>query len=174
VVAVLVWPLSLPPERGADAAALASGAEVSLGVFDAADITALVGFALSCGGHERRFALHLPVHGLPDEREAAILRRVIRNRDGFLRYLKILLGDFIGGMGPIGGDSLGAGAWQSGAGGREALLEDMVRAWSREPERLRDVQRVVERLRGETDAAGAVVPPDFEALWTVFEQALGE
>jgi hypothetical protein len=61
-----------------------------------------------------------------------------------------------------------------GNSGIEALLEDMVRAWSREPERLRDVQRVVERLRGETDENGAVVPPDFDALWAVFEQALQE
>jgi hypothetical protein len=40
--------------------------------------------------------------------------------------------------------------------------------------RLRDVQRVVERLRVHTEEHGAVIPPDFEALWSVFELALGE
>ena len=42
----------------------------------------------------------------------------------------------------------GKGSWRMGNGGVEALLEDMVRAWSREPERLRDVQRVVEPVVG--------------------------
>jgi hypothetical protein len=174
-VAALAWPLSLPLERGVDAAGLASGTAVDLGLFDAADVTGLTGFELSCAGQVRRFALHLSVHGLPSERDAAILRRIVRNREGFLRYLRLLLGDFGAGIGLLDPEGPGGkGSWRMGNGAIEALLEDMVRAWSREPERLRDVQRVVERLRGETDEDGAVVPPDFDALWTVFEQALQE
>lgn len=61
---------------------------VTLGVLDAADVTGLIGFELSCDGYERRFALNLKVQGLPDDRDAAILRRIVRNREGFLRYLR--------------------------------------------------------------------------------------
>lgn len=173
-VAVTAWPLSLSPERGGAAGALAVGAEVELAILDAADVTGLTGFALSIGDHGRGFALNLPVSGLPEDRDAAILRRIIRNREGFLRYLRLLLGGFGLGFEAVdggGGDSVRA--WSTGAGGVEAILEDLVRAWSREPDRLRDVQRVVERLRGAEGEDGPVVPPDFEALWMVFEQALG-
>jgi hypothetical protein len=173
-VAVVAWPLSLSPERGVAAGALEAGTEVELGVVDAADVTGLTGFELSINDQARRFALNLRVDGLPEEREAAILRRIVRNREGFLRYLRLLLGGF--GLGIETGDGSGAdapAAWNTGSGGIEALLEDLVRAWSREPSRLQDVQRVVERLRGAEGEDGPVVPPDFDALWTVFEQALG-
>ncbi len=113
---------------------------------------------------------------MPEGRDAAILRRIVRNREGFLRYLRLLLGML--GTGLEVEDETGTGGggtWKgSGSGADEALLEDLVRAWSREPARLRDVQRVVERLRGHEAEDGAVVPPDFEALWAVFEQVLGE
>lgn len=173
-VAVTAWPLSLSSERGVAAGALTDGAEVELAIVDAADVTGLTGFELSIGDHGRRFALNLPVSGLPEDRDAAILRRIIRNREGFLRYLRLLIGGFGLGFEAVdgsGGDPVRA--WSAGSGGVEAILEDLVRAWSREPARLCDVQRVVERLRGAEGEDGPVVPPDFEALWMVFEQALG-
>jgi hypothetical protein len=175
-VAPRAWPLSLQPDLAVPADALATGAKIELGVVDAADVTGLIGFELTCDGQTRRFALNLPVEGLPTERDAAILRRVVRNREGFMRYLRLLLG----GMGANldAGQTVGTGtqgSWQMGSGnGLDSLLEDMVRAWSREPERLRDVQRVVERLRGHQDEAGPIIPPEFDALWKVFEQALGD
>lgn len=175
-VAARAWPLTLLPDRSADAASLATGAEVDLGVLAAADVTGLVGFELAIDGVARRFALNLRVDGLPEARDAAILRRIVRNREGFLRYLRLLLGMLGSGLEVEDEPGTGGrGTWNgSGGGADEALLEDLVRAWSREPARLRDVQRVVERLRGHEAEDGAVVPPDFEALWTVFEQVLGE
>lgn len=173
-VAVRVWPLSFLPERGVDAAALAKRAEIDLGIVDAADITGLIGFELSVTDQKRCFALNLHVEGLPGDRDAAILRRVVRNREGFLRYLRLLLGGLTVSLGQDGDDGeQGSATWRSGVNGTEALLEDLVRAWSREPARLRDVQRVVERLRGEDNQNESVIPPDFDALWTVFEQAMG-
>ena len=170
------WPLSLQPERAADLRPLEGAKSIDLATVDPADITGLVGFELRLNDVTRRFALNLMIVGLPDDRDAAILRRVVRNREGFLRYLRLLLGG-LGGDGPagdVGGDG-GGTPWRfSGAGGTEALLEDLVRVWAREPARLRDVQRVVERLRGHEGDDGAIVPPDFDALWMVFEQALEE
>jgi hypothetical protein len=175
-VAARAWPLSLMPDQGADAQALGVGELVVLGVVATADVTGLVGFELALDGMARRFALNLPVDGLPEGRDAAILRRVVHNREGFLRYLRLLLG--MTATGYAVDDEYGSGGsatWNRSVGGAEgSLLEDLVRAWSREPARLRDVQRVVERLRVHTEEDGAVIPPDFEALWSVFELALGE
>ncbi|WP_139559806.1 phospholipase D family protein [Methylotetracoccus oryzae] len=172
-VTARAWPLSLQPERGIDVVALATGAEVVLGVVDAADITGLIGFELCCGEQARRFALNLEVVGLPDDRDAAILRRIVRNREGFFRYLQLLLGGLGLNLAP-GNEGIrnGTGSWQPGAPGTESLLEDLVRAWSREPARLKDVQRVVERLRNENDENGSIIPSDFDALWITFEQAM--
>ena len=170
------WPLSLQPERGVDLQSLEGASSILLATVDPADITGLVGFELRLNDVTRRFALNLEVLGLPGDRDAAILRRVVRNREGFLRYLRLLLGGIGGGV-PGGDDhgEAGGSPWRfSGSGGTEALLDDLVRVWSREPARLRDVQRVVERLRGYEGEDGAIVPPDFDALWMVFEQALGE
>ena len=173
--AASVWPLSLQPGQGVDLSVLAGARSLHLATVDPADITGLVGFELRLNDLTRRFALNLEVLGLPEDRDAAILRRVVRNRDGFLRYLRLLLGGISGdGAGGDEGANGGGQPWRfSSSGGTDALLEDLVRVWAREPARLRDVQRVVERLRGQEGDDGTIVPPDFDALWTVFEQALG-
>jgi hypothetical protein len=138
-----------------------------------ADITGLTGFLLGVGEVEIRFALNLPVLGLPEERDAAILRRIVRNRDGFLRYLLLLLGqsgEDGGGNGKEGGRA-SWGDWTTASGAEFTLLEEMVRAFSRDPARLADVRRVVDRLRGD-DSDDGIIPTEFLALWSIFERAL--
>ncbi len=167
-VELLVWPLSLREERAVDGRALATGGSLDLGALSAADVTGLVGFVAACRGLTRRFALNLPVTGLPIERDAAILRRVVRNREGFLRYLRLLLGDLSGDLPFVGGDGTGSGRWERGGAGFESLLEDLVRAFAQDRERLEDVRRVVDRLRGEGD----VVPTEFLEVWDIFTTAM--
>ena len=52
------------------------------------------------------------------------------------------------------------------------LLEDLVRAYAREPERLREVARVIQRLTEVADRQ-EIVPADFLETWQVFEKAMG-
>lgn len=172
-VRVSVWPLSLREDRSVDAAVLAIGADIDLGVVATADITGLTGFLLGVGEVEIRFALNLPVLGLPEERDAAILRRIVRNRDGFLRYLLLLLGQSgeDGGRNGKEGGRASWGDWTTASGAEFTLLEEMVRAFSRDPARLADVRRVVDRLRGD-DSDDGIIPPEFLALWSIFERAL--
>lgn len=174
-VSALAWPLSMSPERSTDANSLAAGEVVELGTLAVADVTGLVGFELSLNEVSRRFALNLPVDGLHADRDAAILRRVVRSRDGFIRYLRLLLGLHGTQLEDEGDGSASGARWSATSSAEsESVLEELVRAWSREPSRLRDVQRVVERLRGHEGDDGRVVPPDFETLWSVFEQVLGD
>ena len=173
-VGVVAWPVSLEAHRKVDAKGLTAGMPVTLGVLDAADVTGLIGFELSCDGYERRFALNLKVQGLPEDRDAAILRRIVRNREGFLRYLRLLLGGLVPTpTRPDGGNLVLGASWQTSAGDFDSILEGMVRAWSREPERLESVKRVVDRLRGFEGDDGQVIPAEFDGLWAVFAQALG-
>jgi hypothetical protein len=53
------------------------------------------------------------------------------------------------------------------------LLEELARAFSRDPARIADVGRVVAQLAG-ADGAPEVVPPEFLDLWQTFTAALEE
>lgn len=168
---VEAWLLSQAPETAIDATALMKAQPLLLPPLESADVTGLVALSLSLSGQCLMFVLNLPLKA-PEDREAAILRRVIRNREGFVRYLKLLLGGFdqeFPAEAPIGH---GKGfEWKKGLDDSAALLEDLVRVWSREPKRLDDVARVVEHLRGLAGDDGDVVPPAFDSVWKVFESA---
>lgn len=168
------WPITLPDSHAVDLSTLPKTGRLSLGVFAAASITGLLAVELRAEAHDLRvrFVLNLPVTGLPEERDSAVLQTVVRNRDGFLRYLLLLLGDL--GYGPPPPDEKGNGkgsAWSFGGSSGMPLLEELVRAYSREPERLREVSRVVRRLT-EGDDTQEIVPAEFLETWAVFEEAM--
>lgn len=164
-VEATAWPLSVK-----EAAAVALRGDTPLGTFATADVTGLLAFRLTSAGRALAFALNVPVDGLPPDRDAAILRRVIRNRDGFLRYLRLLLGHFAGDDGEASGAPGGGSWWVATGTGGDALLEDLVRAFARDRRRLDDVRRLVDRVRRED--GDDIVPADFLALWDVFVAAM--
>ncbi len=170
-----VWPITVSRDHAADLSLLIEAGEVTLGDFAPASLSGLIGFDLRSAYPDvyLRFALNLPVEGLPEERDAAILQTVVRNRDGFLRYLLLLLGG-IGeeGLPPVVGGAANTGQWNGRALETLPLLEELTRAYCREPERLREVAEVVKKLT-EGDGEDSVVPPEFLELWRVFDAALG-
>lgn len=170
-VTLSAWPLSVRSETAVSADAVSEGHDVSLGTWDAADITGMVGFVLKKNGQEVRFALNLPLLGLPAERDGALARRILQNRDGFLRYLLLLLGDFEGGEGSINAGAGIGGQWKQNGDAMPALLEEMVRAFARDRARLANVRRTVERLLS-SEGSEEIVPADFLAVWEVFDKAM--
>ncbi len=169
-----VWLITVGSEQAVELAGAPESDSIALGTYAPASLTGLVAFELRAEGKHAplKFVLNLPVDGLPESRSAAMLQAVVRNEDGFLRYLLLLLGelgDEIPGNGSDG--AVGGASWGSWASGGVPLLEEMVRAYSREPERLRDVAKVVERLT-EHDNAPEVVPAKFLETWKVFEEAM--
>ena len=174
IAAARVWPITVGNDRAVDLAQLTDEGCVGLGTFAPASLTGLIAFELRAAARDLRvrFVLNLPVDGLPEARDAAVLQTVVRNRDGFLRYLLLLLGDL--GYGPPAPDTNGTGnggLWGSGGPGSMPLLEELVRAYAREPERLREVGRVVQRLI-EGSESQDIVPVEFLDTWQVFEKAM--
>ena len=174
-VQVRLWPVSLSSAGGVTWAPDAMTAESLLAEVGPAHLTGVIAFELSDAGAAEglRFVLNLPVDGMPVEaREAAILRAIIQNRDGFLRYLLLLLAREEGGGTmfalPTG---TGSGRWAGGFDGDLPLLEEMTRCYSRSPERLDAIARMIARLRSSADAQD-VIPQEFDTIWSVFEQAL--
>jgi hypothetical protein len=102
-----------------------------------------------------------------------MLRAVLRNRDGFVRYLLLLLGDWADGSGVVDG----VGSERSGRFGVEAppLFEMLAKAYARDPQRLLHVSQVIARLQKE--GAGGdddILPPEFMDIWQCFERAANE
>lgn len=168
---VAIWPISVISDLAISLETIQPGGSVQLPGVDITSLTGFIAFEIRVGREEERFVLNLPLDDIPEDRETAILRTIINNREGFIRYLRMLLGG-------IGGDAWGD-AYGSGSGswlqrftkGHSALLAEFVLALSRDPERLKDVARLVDDL-SEPDSNGTVFPEGFLEFWSVFEDAI--
>ena len=173
-VSLLIWPLTIARDRGANGEALVAGGEVVLQSLATEQVTSLLGFGLTFDGEELRFGLEVPIDNPPLDRDAAIMRLMLRNRDGFLRYLLMMLEDLSGeGAGARSRQIKRAGGEGLGKSGDDfPLFEVLARSFVRDPERLRSISKLVKDLASGT--GDSVVPPEFLSLWSVFEQALAK
>lgn len=148
---------------------------IRLGEFPVSSATGLIAFELKTNHLDvtGRFVLNLPVAGIPEKRNTAILQIVINNKDGFIRCLLLLLGSELV-LGLDSGNGPGFVKWLSRLTDGEdiPLLEELTRTYSRHPERLSEISWLVRDLsQGDRNA---VIPEEFLGLWTVFESAIGE
>lgn len=169
-----VWPLTLNSERAVVFTPENCNTPVKMGVVSKQEITSFVGFLLKLGDEELRFGLDIPLLNPPEGRDLEILRQALKNREGFVRYLVLLLGDWT----PAGANATSSAEGAQGWGGvgqtkDVPLFEMLARAYAREPERLKQVATVVARLRNEGVVETAdVLPPAFMAVWECFETAM--
>lgn len=184
-VTVRVWPLSLSETTHSRPIELPltwpSLAPASLTTLLAAEVKATP-IPLPGGPGEARtpptaticFTLKLAATGLPDDRHAHILRQLIDSRAGFFRYLRFLLA--AAGHEPIAellrGEANGAPTKTRAnlLDLEHAVLEDLLRATSRDPARLDAIERLLADL-SKTDEGRALIPPDFEHLFDTLRQA---
>lgn len=177
---ITAWPITLPRGRKLDCRPLLGGREVVFGPLAVSSITRFIAFEIAfkkarASAPPQTFVLCVPAEGLPVQaRDEAVVRQVVRNRDGFVRYLLFLLGGFEG-LAEAGG---GASSLEAGGGGGGfgtlPLLEQMTRAFCRDPSRLDSVRRLVDHLRksGAAEHDEEIVPADFLQLWSTFESAM--
>lgn len=170
-----LWPISLVQERGVDATPLAATGEVVVPHCATASVTGFIAFELvsTICSYSVCFVLNVPVDNMPASRESAVLRTIIANREGFLRYLMLLLQDLD--TLPTLNDLVSAigGDWKYSATSIDALplLEELTRAYSRNPNRLRSVKKLVEQL-SDTAEGREVIPKEFMDLWSIFDSLL--
>jgi hypothetical protein len=178
ISSIRAWPISLRPEHSVDAVALGRGCPVALPTCSLAAITGFVAFELASEPAAERccFVLNLPVDGLPEERRAAVVRTIVANREGFLKYLLFLLADFQEDGLPnelmlaVSGEEASRGYRLQDA---LPLLEEMTRALSRDPARLRSIKTLIDDLN-RTGDGDSLVPTEFMDLWRVYEAVLHE
>lgn len=170
---ISIWPITSRKEQARDGMPLTTKGIVDLGKLHLADLSGFIAFELAAAAADLSitFTLNVPVLGLPPNRDQAILRSVIENADGFLRYLRLLLGDLDSGPFPGKGDGAGSGPWCIAASDG-AILEDLVRACSRDPERALAVERLLQRLEDPSTDGSPIVPAGFLTLWGAFRPLL--
>lgn len=174
-VEIRVWPITL--NRGGHARRLVLGAEgegepaADFGAVSFEALTSFFAFEVSVsteGGEERSrsFVLNLPLEGEPAERSQQILRTVLNDREGVLRFLLLLLsgegldevGDPTGGLWGFFGDG------RSGAAGELPLLEALLRALDRSPSRLEEIHRFIDDLQASEEGRG-LLPDGLSEIW---------
>lgn len=173
VVSAFAWPITVTRDFAVDILGSDAHGGIRLGEFSASSITGLIAFELKTNHPEvtARFVLNLPVIGVPEERNAAILQTVINNKDGFIRYLLLLLGDdSVSGLDPGNGSGFAKWLARLADGEDVPLLEELTRTYSRHPERLTEISGLVRDLT--QGSKNAIIPDDFLNLWTVFESAI--
>lgn len=120
------------------------------------------------------FVLNLPVKGMPEERGQEILHSLIASREQFIRYLLFLLSeaDDIPSLRDDFESGSGQGAKAQLQGFSLPLLEELVRAYSRHPEKIERIARLVNEL-GRSKKGEEILPEGFRELWAVIEKAGG-
>jgi hypothetical protein len=157
-------------DLGADpAAAFAPTGLSSVTPFFALRLTARVE-----GGGEQHLdtAVRLPLDGAPGGRAEAVTAELLSDTDRLLRFILLLLAD--------DGDSdrmlaelerlltepaVGGRAGASAGTGGLPLLEPMLRALHRAPERLEEIDRLLADMRTAGASTDRLLPPELEELW---------
>ncbi|MBN2034313.1 MAG: phospholipase D family protein [Deltaproteobacteria bacterium] len=171
----MCFPITLSENHALDLAPLARCQGVEFQDLTAVALTSFMGFFLEVKGAGETariaFVLNLPVQGMPAGRGKGILRSILSDRESFIRYLLLILGNE---------DGLGScAAWRKGESASQwqlrnilPLFEEMVRAYSREPEKIQRIGQLVSDLR-EAGNLGEILPPGFEEVWSAFSNKTG-
>ena len=173
------WPITVSEDRALDAYRFNSSQVVELGRFATESVTGLIAFEFVAKINKKislRMVLNLPVAGFPENRDDAIFRLVLNNKEGFLRYVLLLLSEYAGGF--FSGRDIFSRKGTTVSltddfSGDTAILEELVRAFSRGPDKLKEVKSIVKRLTSDQTKLSSV-PPEFLRLWEVFETAMEE
>ena len=172
ITSAVAWPITLMRDYAVNVLG-DNSSDILLGKFSASSITGLIAFELKTKHPDvfARFVLNLPIVGVPEERNSAILKTVINNQEGFIRYLMLLLGDDTSIA--SSGNGSGFAKWFSMiANGEDVpLLEELIRAYSRHPNRLAEISGLIHDLSSQ-NPQDSVIPESFLDLWSVFEAAL--
>jgi hypothetical protein len=171
----LSQPTPQPVNLDADpAAAFAATGLSSVTPFFALRLTARIE-----GGGEQHLdaAVRLPLDGAPGGRAEAVTAELLSDTDRLLRFILLLLAD--------DGDSdrmlaeledlltertVGGSVGAGGGTGGLPLLEPMLRALYRAPERLDEIDRLLADMRTAGASTERLLPPEIEQLWATISE----
>ncbi len=138
-----------------------------------ADLSQFVSFTISAGEEAlRHFLLKYEISGLPPTRLDRIVKDIVSNTDQFFAYLRFLLTDEFSKSdfhsSPVDRKGRSAGDEDGFLGTELPLFESIVVAASRDPEKMRAVDGVIQRLKTPDAAEAPLIPAAFLDFWEVF------
>ncbi|MDD4767509.1 MAG: phospholipase D family protein [Desulfotomaculaceae bacterium] len=106
--------------------------------------------------------------GIPAERDGMVFKSIIKDQNAFLRYVAFLLSDdyLLAALEQAEQKEASAKGWYLHGYDMPVLYESMLRAAARSPEKLREIDAIIQRLNDQD-----IVPPEFEKLYTTFLKA---
>lgn len=129
----------------------------------------------------REFLLLVEIDGLPEERLDNILRKIIDSSDKFFEYLRFLIADEITKEDILSACEDVVEAFprdndQTGWSMNLPIYEQLLVAASRQPQKLRQVDTIVQRLISDRGASPGkeIVPDAFLSFWEVFRPIMPE
>ncbi|WP_151710899.1 hypothetical protein [Acinetobacter brisouii] len=169
---VKLWPITLNEKRALPWNISGKTEKVAFDHLTSSEISSLIAFEIKHKSRldNLRFVLKVNVTNLPSDRDAEILKVLIKNKDGFIQYLRLLLGSVYDNSNSVATNSEAGSYWLSRLLDDEStLFEDLFRIYMHEPERLKDIQNLVQDLGG---GDSEHIPKEFIQLWHAFEQAI--
>lgn len=139
--------------------------------FDSLDLLQLSEFyvvSASVGDCDLERVIMIPTTGIPEGREAEIIKNVIRTKNQFIEYVAFILGD----------DYVQSFLENKKASGKydewdqnnalPAVYEKMLKTSVSDPDRLGEIQYITKAIKEEE-----IIPPDFRKMYGVFCNTLG-
>ena len=171
---IQAYPISLSENAAHDLAPLYRGETITFPGLSMASLTGFFAFVLTARREGRTlstsFVLNLPVSGMPEGREKRIFGGLISDKGRFIRYLLFLLaeGDESGNLLDL---LMRASVTDEASQQRQQpdipLLEELVRSFSRQPEKIDRISALIEDMKA-TAGGGSVLPEGFDKIWGAF------
>jgi len=136
-------------------------------------LTSFIAFELKVDSNEVQdleetgisFVFNLPVAGMPTERDKKILREIISSPEKFIQYISILLSDENDFLGEISDrKSSQKENYKTQETVDFPLLEKLVKAYSRNPDKIENVRKLIDDLT-DTEEGQDILPEGFEKIW---------
>ena len=169
---ILCWPVTLRTEQGIPIEPTSWTTALNFPKVSILALTSFIAFEVTARvddhKHALRFVLNLPIAGIPQGRSDRLFSAIISDREQFLRYLWLILAAEDTSLTQWIVDGARR-SWGPALGGVMPLLEMLMRALSRSPEKIDRIAELVEGLR-RTPEGREVLPEGFEAFWEAVTQ----
>ncbi len=134
-------------------------------------LTSLVAFELNIKdkrvSQKMEFVLNLPVEGMPERRNDKIIRAILRDSNGFIQYLRILL---IENQNTFLFNHNFPNNYKGGYADQQnqipmPLAEELIKALSRNPDKIKNIHDLIKELSKNKDIKDDIIPEEFKNMW---------
>lgn len=134
-------------------------------------LTSLVAFELNIKengiSQKMAFVLNLPVEGMPERRNDKIIRAILKDSNGFIQYLRILLTEnqniFM--FNHNFGNNYLEGHGHQKNKMPMPLVEELIKALSRDPDKIKNIHDLIKELSKNKEIKEDIIPEEFKEIW---------